>query len=154
MPCRDYMDDDDYRAQRARDEQEKRDYLTRIACRFAKALEDGETLDWMILQGDKGDKRTKEAVEWWKEHKRKDEEARLAREAEKARKEAEARMKKSILEKLSPEELEFVKKNSNSLTTVKRVRGNEPMTLEEAIERLQLGKLQEVIPQDRNGSMG
>ena len=57
MPCRDYRDDDDNRANR-----ERRDMLARIACKAMTELERQGVADFLLLQDD-------EVREWWTQHK-------------------------------------------------------------------------------------
>lgn len=93
MPCRDYYSGDEYNAQQTRRYEEQRDKLARIACRAMTLLEEkGITLH------------SKEAQQWFAQHK-KDDAAAAARKAEEERREAEkARLKKAALSKLSEAE--------------------------------------------------
>lgn len=83
---------------------ERNNELARIACRLAEALEAGENLEWLIL---KDDKASKEAVEWYKEHKIADAKAKeQRRQAALAKKRAteKTELKKKVLARLTPEE--------------------------------------------------
>ena len=93
MPCQSYEpENSSYELDVLKEHNNK---LARVACRLAEALEAGETLEWLIL---KGDKASKEAVEWYKQHKIEDEKRR-----EKARKAAEAKRKEAAKKKLRAE---------------------------------------------------
>ena len=80
--------------------------MNQIAERLAEALDAGESIDWMLL---KGDRMSKKAAKWWlakKAEQKAKEEAKRKRAEKKAK---ETQMMRDILSKLSDEEKALLK---------------------------------------------